>query len=155
MRSTVAWLLVTSVAACDLNEGPSEEAREAQEGMELEGAGDGVRNDVNDLDGTADARTGAMDQGASLELDRELDQAEAWLAEARREIEAGTRSANAATKDALNAVENDIKAARSDLDRLVDQAADDRAKLEAQIRQKIAEIEATTSRLDAAGDPAE
>ena len=46
-----------------------------------------------------------------IDLDRELDRAEAWLADARREIEAGTRSANAATRHALDQVERDIKAA--------------------------------------------
>ena len=154
MRSTVAGLLVIGIAACDLNEGPREEGREAQEAMEQGRDADRVQNEIADVDGTADAGGGAP-SAASLELDRELDQAEAWLAEARRQIEAGTRSANAATKDALNAVENDIKAARADLERLADEAADNRAKLETDVRRKIAEIEATTSRLDSAGDPAE
>ena len=151
MRSTVAWLLVFGVAACDLNEGPSVEAREAQEAIEEGRDPDKIQNELNDVDATADAAV-ATDQ-ASLGLDRDLDQAEAWLADARREIEAGTRSANAATKDALDQVEKDIKAARADLEKVATEVDADRQKLEAQIRQKIAEIQATTARLDSAGEP--
>jgi len=34
MRSTVAWLLVFGISACDLNSSPSEEAPEAQDAIE-------------------------------------------------------------------------------------------------------------------------
>lgn len=154
MRSIVASLMVVGTVACDLNEGPAEERREAEEAV-LEGQNpDRVQNELEDVDGVA-AVDGAAIPGdqTTTGFDRELDQAEAWLADARREIEAGTRSANAATKDALDAVEKDIKEARADLGRLADQADTERQKLEADIRQAIAEIEATTSRLDAAGEP--
>jgi len=159
MRSSFAALvLVCGAIACDMNEGPNEEAREAQEAA-VEGANpDRVAREAADVhqDGTAstaDVNTVGMTEETRASLDGQITRHEAWLTQVRREIEAGTRAENADTKDTLNEIENNLKEARDDLAKLADQTGDDWRKTEAHLRGELAQVDAAVRRIESAGTP--
>ena len=152
MRSSFAALvLVCGAAACDMNEGPVEETREAEEAA-VEGANpDRVAREAEDVnqDGmasTAEVGTVAATEETRASLDTQITRHEAWLAGVRREIEAGTRAENPDTKDTLAEIEHNLKEAR-------DEALAPR-ELRVQELQRDARVEHLVLRLEDASHPA-
>jgi hypothetical protein len=163
MRSSMAALcLVFGAVACDMNEGPREETREAEEAALKDKSPERVANEADDIhanDGTAStapvtAASGSMEQ-ARASLDAQITRHEAWLADVNREIEAGTRAANPDTKSTLSEIERNLKDARNDLGKMADQTGEDWRKTEADLRGELAQVEAAIHRIDSAGVPGE
>ena len=161
MRSslTALWLVFGAVG-CDMNEGPQEETREAQEAAAKDKSPERVANEAEDIHAndatasTAAPATGSM-EASRASLDAQITRHEAWLADVNREIEAGTRAANPDTKSTLAEIERNLKDARTDLGKMADQTGDDWRKTEADLRGELAQVEAAIHRIDSAGVPGE
>ena len=137
-------LIAASLLACDLNEGPREETREAVEAARDGQSAESVHNQLDDVKASGiDDRT-----GFERDLDRELRKTEKWAEEVRRDLAAGTRKADERFDRSFEAVEHDLRTAREDYDRLSDTPEADRRTLGESLRESLRQISVRVDALD-------
>jgi DNA anti-recombination protein RmuC len=102
---TPMWL-----AACDVNEGPREEAREAGQAIERGASPGDVDRQLRDINGTPEEIRNA--------LDAELRSSEAWLLQRRAELKAASEQAEDDTRRELDQIDRQLSELRTELDAL-------------------------------------
>jgi DNA anti-recombination protein RmuC len=140
-------LPMIALGACDLNEGPREESREAVETIgERPTSDERVQREVEDV------RPEEMDRDAlTRDLDRELKSVEDWAQRTRRDFDAGTREVNEDAKAQLKDVEEELRKLRSDLDDAADQSEAEFRDFSQDARQRMRELGQRIDRLDGEG----
>ena len=162
MRWTPFALVLTSLWACDLNEGPREETREAVEAARDGRSPETVRDQVDDIgqngvdradgvkvDHDLDHDRVAGDRTAfEKDLDRDLNKAERWVEEVRRDLASGARQADDEFDRSFESLERDLKSARQDYDKLSTAPDADRETLGENLREKLRQLSLRVDALD-------
>jgi len=158
MRWTTLSLLAASLWACDLNEGPREETREAVEAARDGRSPEAVENQLDDVhpdaargpdaDDRIDGRVDVNDRAFERDLDRDLRKAEKWAKEVRRDLDSGARQVDEQFDRSFESIEQDLRAARADYDRLDDSPDADRQTLGESLREKVRQLSLRVDALD-------
>jgi hypothetical protein len=137
--------MVVGLTGCDMNEGPAEETREANEAI-LEGERPGeVRDELNDIR-RDDAVVGGVDN--DLDFDRDLRNAEERTERQRQRLADGTRKADANFERSLDEIQRDLKALRTDVDGLGDREPGERDGTKRALKEKLRELSLKIDALD-------
>jgi DNA anti-recombination protein RmuC len=140
-------LPLMALAACDLNEGPREESREAVEAIgERPSSDERVQREVEDIQ-PADAERESLER----DLDRELKNVEDWARRTRQDVDAGTREFSEDVKAQLKEVEEDLRKLRSELDEVGNKSEAELREFSQDARQRMRELGDKIDRLDGEG----
>lgn len=142
MRFVMLSIFV-GLVGCDLNEGPAEETREANEAIR-EGARPGeVRDQLEDVN-----RDDAVVGDGEHDFDRDLGEAETWAQRQRTGLADGTRKADADFERSLDEIQRDLKQIRTDVDGMGTREAGERDGAKKELKNRLRELSLKIDALD-------
>jgi hypothetical protein len=144
MKWTLLGALAALATACDLNEGPREESREAVEAARDGRSPEAVQEQVDDVSAASRGDRTAVER----DLERDLRKAEEWVAEVRRDLASGAREADDRFERSFDAIEQDLKAARADYDRMSQRPESERQTMTDSLREKLRQLSLRVDALD-------
>lgn len=135
-------LIAVALMACDLNEGPREETREAVEAARDGRSTEAVHDQLEDVNASGDRTAFERD------LDRDLRKTEKWAEQVRRDIDSGARKADERFDRVFEDIERDLRAAREDYDRLSTSPEADRKTVGESLRESLRQLSLRVDALD-------
>lgn len=142
MRFVVLSVLV-GLTGCDLNEGPREETREANEAIRDGDRPGEVRDQVEDVGTRRDAVVTDDPQ-----FDRDLREAEQWAERQRQGLDEAGRQVDEAFEGTLDQIQADLKKIRADVERLGDKPEGEREGLRENLREQLRTLSLKIDKLD-------
>jgi hypothetical protein len=145
MRWTpLSLILPTLLGACDLNEGPREERREAVEAARDGRSTDAVQEQVEDLTPARSADHVAVER----DFERDLRKTENWAERVRRDLASGGKEADEQFERSFAAIEHDLLQIRQEFDRLGERSEGERQRLTESLRERLRELRLRVDALD-------
>jgi hypothetical protein len=135
--------IFAGLAGCDLNEGPAEEAEEANEAIR-EGARPGeIRDQLEDVN-----RNDVVVGDGDHDFERDLGEAETWAERQRTGLADGTRKADAEFERSLDEIQRDLKQIRADVDGMGTREAGERDGLKKDLKARLRDLSLKIDALD-------
>lgn len=144
MRFVVLSVLV-GLTGCDLNEGPREETREANEAVRDGDRPGEIRDQVEDIGARRD---GVVVKDNDPDFDRELRDAEQWAEKQRQGLDEAGRQVDEAYEKTLDEIQADLKKIRADVDKLGTKPEGEREGVRENLREQLRTLSLKIDKLD-------